>query len=116
MWANCVTYLIIYPFVDPPSSKKAKLVDLSKPSTNIKLSESCKAQGTKAKADKPKSNGLVDAKKRDDLKEKKKEEKKYRSIQDNPNASAALKSIFSSSKDAKSKGSAHWVTHNPFYN
>ena len=44
------------------------------------------------------------------------DKKKYRSVQDDPNASKAYKSLFSSSKEAKEKGTAHWVTHNPFYN
>ena len=47
---------------------------------------------------------------------KAKDDKKYRSVQNDPSASKVFKSLFTSSKEAKSKGSAHWVTHNPFYN
>ena len=44
------------------------------------------------------------------------DKKKHKSIQHDPRASKVFKSLFSSSKEAKAKGTAHWVTHNPFYN
>ncbi|PAA73826.1 hypothetical protein BOX15_Mlig021736g3, partial [Macrostomum lignano] len=37
------------------------------------------------------------------------------SIQNNPKASAALKSLLTSSKEAKAQDKAHWVTFNPGY-
>lgn len=41
--------------------------------------------------------------------------KKLLSIQDDPNASEAYKSLFSSHETAKRQPKAHWVTHNPLY-
>uniref|UniRef100_A0AC34QMC7 Replication termination factor 2 n=1 Tax=Panagrolaimus sp. JU765 TaxID=591449 RepID=A0AC34QMC7_9BILA len=37
------------------------------------------------------------------------------SIQDDPNVSKALKSIYTTSEEAKNQPKAHWVTHNPLY-
>ena len=37
------------------------------------------------------------------------------SIQDDPNVSKTLKSIFTSSEEAKNQPKSHWVTHNPLY-
>uniref|UniRef100_A0A7E4VQH7 Replication termination factor 2 n=1 Tax=Panagrellus redivivus TaxID=6233 RepID=A0A7E4VQH7_PANRE len=37
------------------------------------------------------------------------------SIQDDPNVSKAVKSMFTSSEEAKNQPKAHWVTHNPLY-
>ena len=42
--------------------------------------------------------------------------KKGKSIADDPTATEAYKSLFTSHKDAKSKATAHWVTFNPFFN
>lgn len=41
--------------------------------------------------------------------------KKFKSIQKDPNASAAYKSLFSSCEAAKNQPKAHWVTHNPLF-
>lgn len=41
--------------------------------------------------------------------------KKPKSIQKDPNASEAYKSLFSSHESAKRQPKAHWVTHNPLY-
>lgn len=41
--------------------------------------------------------------------------KKLKSIQEDPNASEAYKSLFSSHESAKRQAKAHWVTHNPLY-
>lgn len=41
--------------------------------------------------------------------------KKPKSIQKDPNASEAYKSLFSSHESAKRQAKAHWVTHNPLY-
>ncbi|CAD5211103.1 unnamed protein product [Bursaphelenchus xylophilus] len=37
------------------------------------------------------------------------------SIQDDPNVSKAVKSLFTTSEEAKKQKTAHWVTHNPLY-
>jgi hypothetical protein len=37
------------------------------------------------------------------------------SIQDNPNIPKSVKSIFTTSEQAKQQPRAHWVTHNPLY-
>lgn len=42
-------------------------------------------------------------------------QKRPKSIQDDPNATEAYKSLFSSHKSAKNQPKAHWVTHNPLY-
>ena len=39
----------------------------------------------------------------------------YDTIQDDPKVSKALKSIFTSSEEAKRQPQGHWVTHNPLY-
>lgn len=38
------------------------------------------------------------------------------SVSKDPNATEAYKSLFTTHKTAKAKGSAHWITYNPFYN
>ena len=43
------------------------------------------------------------------------EEKKAKNIQSDPKASAAYKSLFTSSDKCKNQMKAHWVTHNPGY-
>ncbi|XP_050403770.1 replication termination factor 2 [Patella vulgata] len=54
-----------------------------------------------------------------DLKSKpsrgKAEEKTIKSIQNDPNASATYKSLFTTSSRAKNQQQAHWVTFNPMY-
>ena len=42
--------------------------------------------------------------------------KKTGSIQSDPKASAAYKSLFTSSDKAKNQARAHWVTYNPHWN
>lgn len=41
--------------------------------------------------------------------------KAVNSIQDDPNVSKAVKSMFTTSEAAKNQPRAHWVTHNPLY-
>ena len=41
--------------------------------------------------------------------------KKTGSIQKDPKASSAYKSLFTSSAKAKNQASAHWVTSNPYW-
>jgi hypothetical protein len=41
--------------------------------------------------------------------------RKPESMQDDPNVSKALKSIFTTSEAAKNQPKSHWVTHNPLY-
>ena len=43
------------------------------------------------------------------------ETKRPKSIQDDPNASAVYKSLFTSSEKSKNQQKAHWVTYNPQY-
>ena len=43
-------------------------------------------------------------------------DKKLKSIQDDPKASSAYKSLFNSHETAKRQPKAHWVTYNPCYN
>lgn len=38
-----------------------------------------------------------------------------RSLQDDPNIPNSVKSMFTSSEEAKKQPKAHWVTHNPLY-
>uniref|UniRef100_A0A914DB05 Uncharacterized protein n=1 Tax=Acrobeloides nanus TaxID=290746 RepID=A0A914DB05_9BILA len=38
-----------------------------------------------------------------------------KSIQDDPTVSKAVKSLFTTSEDAKKQPAQHWVTHNPLY-
>ena len=47
--------------------------------------------------------------------EKPTEEKKPNSIQSDPKASSAYKSLFTTSEKCKNQMKAHWVTHNPGY-
>lgn len=37
------------------------------------------------------------------------------SVQDDPNASAVFKSLFTTSEEAKNQPKGHWVTYNPLY-
>ncbi|VDM16935.1 unnamed protein product [Hydatigera taeniaeformis] len=39
----------------------------------------------------------------------------YASVQDDPNASSAFKSLFTTSEEARRQPKAHWVTFNPLY-
>ncbi|KAL5110664.1 Replication termination factor 2 [Taenia crassiceps] len=39
----------------------------------------------------------------------------YTSVQDDPNASSAFKSLFTTSEEARRQPKAHWVTFNPLY-
>ena len=45
----------------------------------------------------------------------KKMKKETGSVQNNPNLPPSVKSIFTSSEQAKQQPRAHWVTHNPLY-
>ena len=68
-----------------------------------------KLNGTKLAGSKPKTvNGTLNG--HSDI------VKKTGSIQSDPKASAAYKSLFTSSEKAKNQASAHWVTYNPHWN
>jgi hypothetical protein len=41
--------------------------------------------------------------------------KKFKSIQEDPNASDVYKSLFNTSEKAKNQTKAHWVTYNPLF-
>ena len=45
-----------------------------------------------------------------------KQTKKIKSIQDDPDASDAYKSLFNTCEKAKNQQKAHWTTYNPLYN
>ncbi|KAI6230152.1 Replication termination factor 2 [Aphelenchoides fujianensis] len=47
--------------------------------------------------------------------ERKRKAEKPPSIQDDPNVSGAVKSLFTTSEEEKKKPKAHWVTFNPLY-
>lgn len=72
-----------------------------------KLSDKLQTAASKSSASLslPKATSLVNGEK----------QKRPQSIQDDPNATEAYKSLFSSHKSAKNQPKAHWVTHNPLY-
>ncbi|KAK3091639.1 hypothetical protein FSP39_021444 [Pinctada imbricata] len=83
---------------DGPSVKKHKKLEES--SAKGKLTNGIPVKSSKL-------NGLANGKTDDKTKI---------SVQKDPSASSAYKSLFTSSDKAKKQGSAHWVTYNPFYN
>lgn len=43
------------------------------------------------------------------------QKEKYKSIQDDPKASKAYKSLFNTCDKAKNQQQPHWITHNPLF-
>lgn len=62
-----------------------------------------------------KRKSVAGEKEADQSKKKKMGEKQYDSIQQNPNVPKAVKSMFTTSEEAKRQPTAHWITHNPLY-
>ena len=118
----CNYFIIIFSHEGEPAFKKPKPVTSDTPGTSSSSADSnpkLAANGAASKiattngasskligASSAKSAKLVNGQK----------ERTSQSVQKDPSATTAFKSLFTTSEKAKSQPKGNWVTYNPFYN
>ena len=100
-----VYFLVFFLLSEEPDSKQAKTASSSqKPSTSA--SKDLIANGKLTNGTSFATGKTINGQK----------ESKIRTVQNDPKATKAFKSLFTTSEKAKNQPKGNWVTYNPFYN